>query len=67
MVQSWIYLSNSIVGLIWTNATLISEEYDTPVKGPHGVVQCRFLDVLDSGAQLGTTYNVLKEILYSLQ
>jgi len=36
---------------------LISEEYDIPVKGPHGVVQCRFLDVLDFGVQLRTTYN----------
>jgi len=36
---------------------LISEEYDTPVKVPHGVVQCRSLDVLDFGVQLRTTYN----------
>jgi len=36
---------------------LISEEYDIPVKVPHGVVQCRFLDVLDFGVQLRTTYN----------
>jgi hypothetical protein len=36
---------------------LISEEYDTPVKVSHGVVQCRYLDVLDFGVQLRTTYN----------
>ena len=45
------------MGFIWTNTTLISEEYDIPVKVPHGVVQCRFLDVLDFGVQLRTTYN----------
>ncbi len=57
MVQSWTYVDNSIVGFIWSNTTLISEEYDTPAKVPHGVVQCRFLDVLDFGVQLCTTYN----------
>ncbi len=36
---------------------MISEEYDTPAKGPHGVVQCRYLDVLDFGVQLCATYN----------
>ena len=51
------YLDNSIMGFFMTNATLISEEYDTTVKFPHRVVQCRFLDVLDLGVQLCTTYN----------
>ena len=45
---------------------MISEEYDTPVKVPHGVVQCRFLDVLDFGVQLCTTYNE-RFVMYTLE
>ncbi len=36
---------------------MIAEEYDTPVKVPHGVVQCRYLEVLDFDVQLCTTHN----------
>ncbi len=49
LLQSWTYLDNSIVGFMWINTTLIYEEYDTPVKVPHGVVQCRYLGVLNFG------------------
>jgi len=50
------YLDNSIMGLL-TNTTLNSEEYEPTVKFPHEVVQCRSLDLLDSGVQLHATYN----------
>ncbi len=55
------------MGFIWSNTTLISEEYHAPVKVPHGVVQCRFLDVLDFGVQLCTTYNERKSENYTKQ
>ena len=42
------YLDNSIADFLWINTILNFQEYDIAGELPHGVVLCRFLDILDS-------------------